>query len=203
VKSAGRGRPALSLNRPGIALAIPCLHAVSIPTAVSASVMALPSRERNLAHLKSSPTSNLNELVEQKVLISRILHILDDRLDAPPLFVTTQSTLAQDDQPWMHIHIEEFDEVSRICRNNCKIVIKRILPYLMIRRPAQPTCGTDCAYMPTSANLATNAGQICSSRSRRMTTWSGASCEWPDAFWGVPAFHQSEKIGERMRGLAH
>jgi len=38
----------------------------------------------------------------------------------------TQSTLAQDDQPWMHIHIEEFDEVSRICRNNCKIVIKRM-----------------------------------------------------------------------------
>ena len=37
------------------------------------------------------------------------------------------------DQPWMHIHIEKFDEVSRICRNNCKIVIKRILPYLMIR----------------------------------------------------------------------
>jgi hypothetical protein len=49
------------------------------------------------------------------------------------LFVATQSTLAQDDQPWMHIHIEEFDEVSRICRNNCKIVIKRILPHLMIR----------------------------------------------------------------------
>jgi len=33
----------------------------------------------------------------------------------------------------MHIHIEEFDEVSRICRNNRKIVINRILPYLMIR----------------------------------------------------------------------
>jgi hypothetical protein len=95
--------------------------------------MALPSRGRNLARLKSSRTSNLNELVEQEVLISRILRILDHRLDAPPLFVTTQSTLAQDDQPWMHIHIEEFDEVSRICRNNCKIVIKRILSYLMIR----------------------------------------------------------------------
>jgi len=95
--------------------------------------MALPSKERNLARLKSSRTSNLNELVEQEVFISRILHILDYRLDATPLFVAAQSTLAQDDQPRMHIHIEEFDEVSRICRNNCKIVIKRILPYLMIR----------------------------------------------------------------------
>ena len=74
------------LNRQAIALAIPCLHAVSVPTAVSASVMALPSRGRNLAHLKSSRTSNLNELVEQEVLISRILHTLDYRLDAPPLF---------------------------------------------------------------------------------------------------------------------
>jgi len=36
-----------------------------------------------------------------------------------------------------------------------------------------------------------------------MATWSYASCEWPDAFWGVPAFHQSEKIGERILGLAH
>ena len=34
------------------------------------------------------------------------------------------------------------------------------------------------------ANLATNAGEICSSRSRRMTTWPYASCEWPAAFWG-------------------
>ena len=104
-----------------------------IAQADPSSVMALPSRGRNLARFKSSRTSNLNELVEQEVFISRILHILDYRLDAPPLFVATQSTLAQDDQPWMHIHIEEFDEVSRICRNNCKIVIKRILPYLMIR----------------------------------------------------------------------
>jgi len=95
--------------------------------------MALPSRGRNLARLKSTRTSNLNELVEQEVFISRIFHILDHTLDAPPLFVATQSTLAQDYQPWMHIHIEKFDEVSRICRNNCKIVIKRILPYLMIR----------------------------------------------------------------------
>ena len=57
--------------------------------------MALPSRGWNLARLKSSRISNLNELAEQEVPISRILHILDYRLDAPPLFVATQSTLAQ------------------------------------------------------------------------------------------------------------
>jgi len=42
-----------------------------------------------------------------------------------------------------------------------------------------------------------------SSRSRRMTTWPYSSCEWAVAFWGVAAFHQSEKIGERMLDLAH
>jgi len=36
-----------------------------------------------------------------------------------------------------------------------------------------------------------------------MTTWPYASGEWPAAFWGVPAFYRSEKIGERMLGLAH
>jgi hypothetical protein len=33
--------------------------------------------------------------------------MLEHRLDSPPQFVSTQSTLAPDDQPWMHIHIEE------------------------------------------------------------------------------------------------
>ena len=52
-------------------------------------------------------------------------------------------------------------------------------------------------------DIADGRGEICSSRSRRMTTWPYASCQWPTAFWGVPAFHQSEKIGERIPGLAH
>jgi hypothetical protein len=33
----------------------------------------------------------------------------------------------------MHIHVEEFDEISRIRRNNRKIVIKCVVSYLMIR----------------------------------------------------------------------
>src|SRR6266481_3083062 len=57
--------------------------------------------------------------------------------------------------------------------------------------------------MPTSANLATNDGERCSSRSKRMTTRPHASSEWPVAFSGVRAFHQGERIGEHTPGPAH
>jgi len=56
--------------------------------------------------------------------------VLDDRLEAVPLFVAAQATLAQ---PWVHIHVKKFDEVSRVRWNNCKIAIESLLPYLMIR----------------------------------------------------------------------
>src|SRR5271157_50513 len=87
---------------------------------------------RNVTHLKLSDPSNLNQFVQQEVRISRILHMLDDRSDAVPLFGPAQAALAEDDQAGMHIHIEEFDEVLRVRRNDGKIVIKRIVPYLTV-----------------------------------------------------------------------
>jgi len=110
------------------------------------------------------------------------------RLDAPPLFVATQSTLAQDYQPWMHIHIEKFDEVSRICRNNCKIVIKRILPYLMIRptklsRRAvriEHICQPRPIWRPTPARYAHSAKSAGENRLAYLCTVGPNS-----ALWGI------------------
>src|SRR5271157_2771142 len=53
---------------------------------------------RNIAHLKLSDPSNLNQFVQQEVRIGRILHTLDERSDAVPLFGPAQAALAEDDQ---------------------------------------------------------------------------------------------------------
>jgi hypothetical protein len=61
----------------------------------------------------------------------------------------------------MHIHVEEFDKVSRIRRNNRKIVIKRILPYLMIRSTSQ-------ADMRRGLSIYSDLGQSGDQRRRDM-----------------------------------
>ena len=60
-------------------------------------------------------------------------HVLDNRPYPFPLLLSAQTTLAQDNQTRMDRHIEEFDEVLRVRRDNRKVMIERILPNNTVR----------------------------------------------------------------------
>lgn len=79
---------------------------------------------RNVTHLKLSDPSNFNQRVQQEVGIGRILHLLDDRSGAVPLFGPAQAALAEDDQAGVYIHIEEFDEVLSAERFAIRLLVR-------------------------------------------------------------------------------
>lgn len=81
-----------------------------------------------------------------------MLHSLNDRPDAIPLFIAAQAALAQYDQPRMGSNIEQFNEISRICGNNRKIVIECVLSYGMI-------CSTSQANMRYGLSVYAGFGQ--------------------------------------------
>src|SRR5262249_29411771 len=88
---------------------------------------------RNLPYFELPDTGNLNQLVQQEVFIVGLLHVLDHRPEPFPLLPPTQTTLAQDDQSRMDPNVEECDEVLRICCDDRKVMIERILPDSLIR----------------------------------------------------------------------
>jgi hypothetical protein len=68
--------------------------------------------------------------------------VLDNRKELLPLFLPAPTTFPQDDQAWMHGRVEEFDEVSCVCRDHREVIIERILPDYMIRS----TCEANVRY---------------------------------------------------------
>ena len=86
-------------------------------------------RRRNLSHPKFSHARNLDKLIEQKILVLRTLHVVEDRMDAFPLFLAAQATFAQHDESRMGSNVKELDEVSCVRRNHRKIVIQSIFPH--------------------------------------------------------------------------
>jgi hypothetical protein len=68
----------------------------------------------------------------------------------------------------MNRRVEEFDEISRVRRDDGKVMIERILPDRMIRSTRKTTCGTDWEYTPRSAKSRTSAGEMFSSSRRRI-----------------------------------
>jgi hypothetical protein len=59
--------------------------------------------------------------------------VFDNRKEPLPLFLPAQITLAQDDQSRMNWRVEKFDEISRVRRDDRKVMIERLLPDRMIR----------------------------------------------------------------------
>src|SRR5260370_31737294 len=92
-------------------------------------------RCRNHTHPKVSHARNLDKLIEQKILILRTLHVVEDRMDAFPLFLAARATFAQYNDARMGSNVKELDEVSCVRRNHRKIVIHTIFP----DNPLSPT----------------------------------------------------------------
>jgi len=93
-----------------------------------------------MSRTSNRPTTlSLNQLVQQEVLITRLLHLLDDWPEPLPLLLAAQTTLAQHYQSRMDRDIGEFDEVLCVRRDNCKVMIERVLPHDVIRSTCKTT----------------------------------------------------------------
>jgi hypothetical protein len=73
-------------------------------------------RAWNVANLKLCHAGNLDQLIEQEIRISRMLHMLHNGPDALPLLLAAQAALSQNDQPWMHLNVEKL--VARVRRDD-------------------------------------------------------------------------------------
>lgn len=78
---------------------------------------------------------DLDKLVEQKIVITRSLDVLDDRQERSPLLFASQAALTENNQARVYVHVEKFDEVAAIGRYDAEIMVEGISPNLMVGPP--------------------------------------------------------------------